>query len=276
MRKVNINIRASHIRFPRRTRRNQRPQVSLPKWPCARNEWRSGFNSRCASVSQNRRINTTSEAKIAPIRIRADPVVPDGLVGRHDGGITLPSEDLEGVDDEGGCFFAVGFDDFEDVLVDGEREGRVAGHSDDPEAVAFAFGDVDDGEVDGFAGGIEVPAFAVDERGVGVGGRNDSGLFGCGFVKPVGQGYNRRFIIYIVVIDIWLIVTLNDERAPQTVAILSRQMRVIPVRARLPNDRKVIKETTVRGDGALRNKCRSVGPVPDTLEDAVPMNAGRQ
>lgn len=96
-------------------------------------------------VAQNRGVETAGEASGAKVRICADPVVCDGLVGVQNEGVALAGENLDAVDRNGHDVDAVDFDDslnlrFSDckrskrlrtnhgMNIDGECVVRIAGN----------------------------------------------------------------------------------------------------------------------------------------------------
>ena len=114
---------------------------------------RRGLNRRSTFVAEDGRVDAAVEAGRALVRDSTEPVVVDSLVCGEDERVALAGEDLDLVDDEGLVVDTVDLDDGHVVTVDLEGVCRVAGEVDEAEAVAFALGDVDDGEVSSIAGG---------------------------------------------------------------------------------------------------------------------------
>ena len=59
---------------------------------------------------------------------------------------------------------------------------------------------------------------------------------------PVRQGDDGGVIVNIVITEVGVIRIVNDQRSAETVAVLGRQMTVVPERARLIRDGEVIEE----------------------------------
>jgi len=184
---------------------------------------------------------------------QVDPVVTDGLVGLKDDRVTLASKDIEGGDGVGCDGDAIDFDDSEVVLVDRHGEFTTDGLGDDTETVALAGLDSLDGER--HISTIDKAASAVHETRVG-----DRDETGCnvsvdeaegGVVPPVSKLDDGGLIIDIVEIDVRVVVIVDNERSTKTIEVLDTELRVIPESAGLvPDERNVIGEARVRGDGA--------------------------
>ena len=63
---------------------------------------------------------------------------------------------------------------------------------------------------------------------------------------------------------------IDDHRTTETIAVLGRQVTVVPERARLIGDGEVVEERVPRSNRALIHESRSVRPVCPFLVDAVP------
>ena len=64
---------------------------------------------------------------------------------------------------------------------------------------------------------------------------------------------------------------IDDHRTTETIAVLGRQVTVVPERACLVGDGKVVQERVPRSNWALVHERRSVRPVCPFLVDPVPM-----
>lgn len=78
-------------------------------------------------------------------------------------------------------------------------------------------------------------------------------------------------IIDIVETCVGVFWVINDQRATQTIAVLSGQMAVIPEGTRLVGHLEVVEERISSSDGALVNEGGAVCPVAATLEETVPV-----
>ena len=78
-------------------------------------------------------------------------------------------------------------------------------------------------------------------------------------------------IINVIQVRMRVVRVIDDHRTTETVAILGRQMTVVPERARLIRDGEVVEERVPRSDRALVHECGSVRPVRALLIDAVPV-----
>ena len=70
-------------------------------------------------------------------------------------------------------------------------------------------------------------------------------------------------------------IIVNDHGTAQTIAVLSRQMAVVPEGASLTWRVEVVQERVPGRDRALVNERRSVSPVGAFLEEAVPVLRNR-
>ena len=66
----------------------------------------------------------------------------------------------------------------------------------------------------------------------------------------------------------WII---HDHRTSESITILQRQMRMVPIRARLIGDIKIVQEPIITRDGALAHERGAVGVARVALVDAVPV-----
>ena len=97
-------------------------------------------------VSQNTRVDTTTESGGSQVRVCADPVVADGLICIQDERITLSSEYLNLIYHQRLDVDAVDFNDRESVAVDLEGEVGIAGNGHETYPIFEAFYDRDGGE----------------------------------------------------------------------------------------------------------------------------------
>ena len=67
---------------------------------------------------------------------------------------------------------------------------------------------------------------------------------------------------------IWVV---HHERATETVAVLCRQMAVVPEGAGLTSRGEIVQERVARGDRALVNHRRAISIVGALLEQSMPM-----
>lgn len=94
-------------------------------------------------------------------------------------------------------------------------------------------------------------------------------------VLASGLDHQRRHgvltIVNIVQLRMRIMRIVDNEGPAQTIAVLSRQMAVIPEGAGLIWYIKVVKERVFTGDGALRDECGTISPVSSLLEEPMPM-----
>jgi hypothetical protein len=67
----------------------------------------------------------------------------------------------------------------------------------------------------------------------------------------------------------------TNKWTAETIAVLRRQMRVVPIRASLIRNLEVVQEGVTGGDRTLSDERRSVGPVSVLLEKTVPVLISR-
>ena len=82
----------------------------------------------------------------------------------------------------------------------------------------------------------------------------------------VGESEHRRLVVNIVHVQVWVLGVVDHHRAAQAIAVLRRNVRVVPVRAGLVGGSEVVEEGVASGDGALVDKRCTVGPVGVLLE----------
>ena len=88
---------------------------------------------------------------------------------------------------------------------------------------------------------------------------------------PVRKGDNGRVVIDVVERRMRVIGVVDDEGATKTVAVLSRQVAVVPERAGLVRRGEVVEEGVAGRDRALVDERGTVGPVGTLLEETVPV-----
>ena len=81
----------------------------------------------------------------------------------------------------------------------------------------------------------------------------------------------RRTVINVVQVEVRVVRVVDDHRTTETIAVLSRQVAVVPESARLAGSREIIKEGVPGRDGALVHERGAVSPVGTGLEQAVPV-----
>ena len=72
---------------------------------------------------------------------------------------------------------------------------------------------------------------------------------------------------------IWVV---YDHRPPETIAVLGRQVTVIPEGTSLVGRGKIVQERVVDGDGALSDHGHTIIVVRALLEEAVPVLWGNR
>lgn len=78
-------------------------------------------------------------------------------------------------------------------------------------------------------------------------------------------------IVDIVQRCVRILWVIDDKRTPQTVAVLSGQMRVIPEGSRLIGSSEVVQERVTRRDRALSHEGDTVVLIGRVLEQAMPV-----
>ena len=64
---------------------------------------------------------------------------------------------------------------------------------------------------------------------------------------------------------------VDDHRTTETITVLGRQVTVIPERASLVGNSKVVEERVPRSDRALVHEGWSIGPVSSLLKESMPV-----
>lgn len=119
-------------------------QIRLGECNDIRLDRRSRVGVGCTLIPQDRRIEPIVEgSRVSVVGFSTNPVVGDRLIGIEDERVPLAGEDVDGVHSVGLSGFPVGFDDCEIMSIDGEVKVRIAGHSDESEAIALALLDID-------------------------------------------------------------------------------------------------------------------------------------
>lgn len=141
---IEQHIGATDYGFTGSARVREGYQAGLHEGDDARRLVADGFGGGVrADVAQNGRVQAAVESDHAVVRVSSDPVISNGLVCGEDEGVPLASIYLDGVDVMRHDVLAVHLNDCEVVVVDGEREIRVAGDRDETEAVTQAVSDSD-------------------------------------------------------------------------------------------------------------------------------------
>ena len=78
-------------------------------------------------------------------------------------------------------------------------------------------------------------------------------------------------VIDVVERRVRVVGVVHDHRSAETIAVLSRQVAVVPEGAGLVRRREVVEEGVVLRDGALVHKRGTVRPVRALLEETVPV-----
>ena len=90
-------------------------------------------------------------------------------------------------------------------------------------------------------------------------------------VIPVYEGDHSRLVIDVVHVQVRVIGVVDYKRTTEAVAVLRRNVRVVPVRASLVRGVEVVQERVASGNRALVDESGTIGPVGVLLEQAVPM-----
>ena len=90
-------------------------------------------------------------------------------------------------------------------------------------------------------------------------------------VIPVYEGDHSRLVIDVVHVQVRVLGVVDHHRSTQTIAVLCRNVRMVPVRARLIGSGEFVEEGVAGGDGALIDESSAIGPVGVLLEQTVPM-----
>ena len=88
---------------------------------------------------------------------------------------------------------------------------------------------------------------------------------------PVRKGDHSRVVIDVVERRMRVIGVVDDEGATKTVAVLSRQVAVVPESAGLVGCGEVVQERIVLRDRTLVDESRAVSVVRPLLEEPVPV-----
>ena len=108
-------------------------------------------------------------------------------------------------------------------------------------------------------------------RRIGESDSREAGTEGRSGVVPVHEGDDSRLVVDIVEVRVRVIGVVDNKGAAEAVAVLRRQVAVVPERTRLVGGGKVIQERVAGGDRALVDEGGTVGPVGALLEEAVPV-----
>jgi hypothetical protein len=88
---------------------------------------------------------------------------------------------------------------------------------------------------------------------------------------PVSKSDDGGVVVHIVEVRMRVIGVVDHKGATETIAVLGRQVRVVPERASLIRNIKVVQELVAGGDRALVNECRTIGPIGALLEETMPV-----
>ena len=92
---------------------------------------------------------------------------------------------------------------------------------------------------------------------------------------PVTESDDSSLVIDIVEVGIWIVRIVNDKRPAKTVAVLSCDVRMVPVCARLVRRVETIRKRVVGNDRALIDPGRAIHVICCCLEQSMPMDRGR-
>ena len=106
---------------------------------------------------------------------------------------------------------------------------------------------------------------------IGTWNSRKAGAEGGSSVVPIDESDYGRFVVDIVQVSVRIIGVVDNHCTTETVAVLSCEMAVVPVRAGLVGDVEVVQERVPCRDGALVHKGSPVGPVGAFLEETVPV-----
>lgn len=88
---------------------------------------------------------------------------------------------------------------------------------------------------------------------------------------PVHERDDRGLVIDVVEIRMGVVRVVDNEGATETVAVLGRQVAVVPESTRLAGGSEVVEEGVAGRNGALVYERGTVGPVGAGLEETVPV-----
>ena len=91
---------------------------------------------------------------------------------------------------------------------------------------------------------------------------------------PVGQRDDSRLVVDIVKARMRIIGVVDNESTTEAVAVLGRQMAMVPESTSLVRRREVVQERVVSRNGALGDHGHTVGIVGTFLEESMPMLCG--
>ena len=106
---------------------------------------------------------------------------------------------------------------------------------------------------------------------IGTWNSRKAGAEGGSSVVPIDESDYGRFVVDIVQVSVRIIGVVDNHCTTETVAVLSCEMAVVPVGARLVGNVEVVQERIAGSDGALVDKRGAVGPVGARLEQAMPV-----
>ena len=78
-------------------------------------------------------------------------------------------------------------------------------------------------------------------------------------------------IINVIQVRMRVVRIIDDHRTTETIAVLGRQVAVVPESTSLVGGGEVVEEGVARRNGTLVDERRTVGPVGALLEEAVPV-----
>jgi hypothetical protein len=167
---------------------------------------------------------------------------------------------------------ALHFDHGEFVAIDREDESWVARDRHQAESVTCALLNVHDSKRD-ILRTTRVAAFAVDQSGIEC---RDAWGLRRQVVVPICEGDDGTVVVNIVQVSLRIIWIFNNKSPSQAIAVLVPKMTMIPIRARLVRDLKVVFEGFIGYKRTLRDKSWAIIIIGMLLEETMPVDGGGQ
>jgi len=158
------------------------------------------------------------------------------------------------------------------MAIDGENKAGVARDGNKAESVSCALFNVHNSKRN-VRGATRKATLAVDQSGVE---SRDRGSIGRKIMIPIRECDDSIIVVNIIQIFMRVIRIIYNQGTTQAITVLSLEMAVIPIGARLVQRIEIIQEALVWYEGALGDEGRAVDEIRALLEDTVEMDRGAQ